>query len=478
MISSHSVAGAIKQPFLLRRLDWTSLALLCLWSLSPLAGQAFLRMAGSKDGKVTYSGTLHYVNVSGQSVAFSGTDFLGDSVPNVDIIFESSIIAPLIQQQAVQDAWNNTKIPILESLGDLNTTDSSGWYTVDDSSTYSSLVGVPVFGMLNDSSIDTDLSIRSSYYRLVCPALQESSFEKVNASALAEHINLEFDDNFNVGMGINPPANGSQGKLFFTSFNYEGTYVYTSCSFNQSYVESRVLCSNDPSLCYVDQMRYDPKPALYTPSADDFRNMSAYFVNSGSGNLSSYTPKQFFLSDPSNANSPAICNDTQYPNLLTVPPEDFTARLSLLFNIYWQAGVEPFDVTGMNDTSNAIDPLLQTDATFTNTTEVFYTNWPWLILLLISSTILLTAGVAGAILDSRTIGPDIFGFASSLAHRNKYMRVEQDGGSAMSGAARARLLEGVTVMLQDVRPDWEVGKIALGTVENGGERLKMGRLYT
>jgi len=87
----------------------------------------------------------------------------------------------------------------------------------------------------------------------------------------------------------------------------------------------------------------------------------------------------------------------------------------------------------------------------------------------------------GSYLDSRTVGPDIFGFASSLAHKNKCIRNKcirmPTGDSTTSESRRTRMLGNVRIMLQDVQPNKNVGKIALGTVENGGERLKPGRLY-
>jgi hypothetical protein len=47
----------------------------------------------------------------------------------------------------------------------------------------------------------------------------------------------------------------------------------------------------------------------------------------------------------------------------------------------------------------------------------------------------------------------------------------------MSGAEKARLLGDARVMMQDVRPNSDVGKIVLGAASEGAERLKPGRLY-
>ena len=79
----------------------------------------------------------------------------------------------------------------------------------------------------------------------------------------------------------------------------------------------------------------------------------------------------------------------------------------------------------------------------------------------------------------------MFGFANTLLRNSKYMELpEEIESSTMSGAERARRLADLEVMIRDVKPDSEVGKIALGTKKKNdskeGERngkLKRGRLY-
>jgi hypothetical protein len=80
------------------------------------------------------------------------------------------------------------------------------------------------------------------------------------------------------------------------------------------------------------------------------------------------------------------------------------------------------------------------------------------------------------LLEMRTISPDILGFASSVARHSKYVKLPPTDGT-MSGAEKARLLGDARVMIQDVRPNSDVGKIVLGAASEGAERLKPGRLY-
>lgn len=93
------------------------------------------------------------------------------------------------------------------------------------------------------------------------------------------------------------------------------------------------------------------------------------------------------------------------------------------------------------------------------TTEI---DFSWLVTLLACCIILLAAGVFAAWFEYHTIGPDILGFASSIVRQSKYISVPKRT-SGERGAERAGILKDHQVMMQDVRPNGPVGKIALGT---------------
>ncbi|MCJ1382065.1 hypothetical protein MMC17_005177 [Xylographa soralifera] len=110
LISSHSVAGAIKQPFLLRRLDWISIALLFLWSSSPLASQAMQHMAITGSSTITNTAPISYVNTTGTNIVFgnyaassnSGQQLLQFQT-EVDALYTASFVAPNYVQYSSQD---------------------------------------------------------------------------------------------------------------------------------------------------------------------------------------------------------------------------------------------------------------------------------------------------------------------------------------------------------------------------------------
>jgi len=417
--------------------------------------------------------TLQYLNVSVDPIGFTPGHITSYWLPETNSLFGAAILAPIKDQHMAMDSWGNVKIPVLENL---NTTYENGWYTVGDSASYSSLVGVPIAGLTDDGG-NTSFTIESCYFTYNCPAFQELTREDVLARANATG-EIRENDSESLLLAIRRSGKDTMsGNLSFASIrptqNANGSqlFAYKLCTFDRSYVESHINCNGKS--CAVDMMR---RSLAVTSTTIDYTMYTGfayyyiYLVQFGSSFIgrphASLT--EFWINDPASAGVKDADID-----LFTLPTDLFNSRLARILNTYWQIGISPSDQGGYLDVSSNMGAgVNSTIALATSTNMVYHTSWGWLTLLLISGVILLVGSVAGAICDSQTLGPDIFGFASSLARRNKYMKVP-DGGSTMSGPERARMLGDVQVMLQDA----EVGKVALGTVDGGGKRLQKGRLY-
>ncbi len=59
--------------------------------------------------------------------------------------------------------------------------------------------------------------------------------------------------------------------------------------------------------------------------------------------------------------------------------------------------------------------------TVTHTVEVFRANRQWLARLFFSSAVLLATGLMGTFVGSRSLAPDILGYAASMTYNNSYM---------------------------------------------------------
>lgn len=90
----------------------------------------------------------------------------------------------------------------------------------------------------------------------------------------------------------------------------------------------------------------------------------------------------------------------------------------------------------------------------------------------LSSSILLSIGIAGAILKFGCLAPDMMGFVTSLTYSTRHVRLPSSGGT-LGAMERARLLKNVRVRIGDVNVDKEVGHVVFGTLD---EKSSIGRL--
>ncbi|MCJ1477820.1 hypothetical protein MMC13_006493 [Lambiella insularis] len=477
LISSHSVASAIKQPFLLRKINWLSLVLLCLWSLSPLAGQALLRMSYVVTGGATSPTLLHYQDTVQYNVAFGagGDNYTaGGYSAEIDGIYGALLLSPLIEQQEDgQDKWSNPRIPLLEQFVNTTQADDEGWYDATMSLAFSSLVGIPIAGFPDTTTNTYNFTVHSSYLTLDCHFLNSTTKKGLEATG----VELYTSPGGTLSVGIDAPNNELPAKLVFASHiinsydpDLEFNYAYSVCDPGQSFVDSQMTC-----LGYLCDVGYVRRSANATVPIVMNAVLAGAFANASGSTLPGIpTLTERYIEQPGSITK----NNFSNFDLSTVHLQDFTTRLAILLNSFWQLGYGPMFVTGGLDNNNIWGVIVDntTDATETEQNPIYATSWGWLVLLVVSSVVLLAAGVAGAIWDSQTIGPDILGFVSSIVRHSKYVRLP-DGGSAVGGAERARMLGDVEVMLQDVRAGAEVEKIVLGTVTAVTQKLKKGRLY-
>jgi hypothetical protein len=200
---------------------------------------------------------------------------------------------------------------------------------------------------------------------------------------------------------------------------------------------------------------------------------------------------ELYIWDSSNATEPG---SGDYCDLATTnDAQSFTTALSYLMNTFYSTGftddfqagsISPNEkITLWNGTDGSTYTVYLTN--YANGTHhcrsvdapvVYKINWLFIVIFEFCAVTLLLIGIAGVLLESRTISPDILGFVSNLARHSKYVKLPKTE-STMSGGERARALGNVKVMMQDMKPDAEVGRIVLGTVHESAQRLRPGRLY-
>lgn len=435
MMASQSVWGTVESQLLMRRLTVVGIHLLFLWSLSPLGGQASLRLLQTADLPQYTSAKLRYLTTGpGGSMWGLGTIYDGgQGFRDVNALYGASLFAPNTVKSGPQDAWGNVKIPSLESLN-ASEHDADGWFTVPTITSaegYSSLIGLPVVGRPLDA--DANFSLESTYISARCDPFvfipeksnlsnfyspqwwspttndtmftQTSFFLDTDRSGSIGYFSGQSPDEITAARRLDSffghennsatddPLATSMRKLIMGSL-YQGAVNLVNCSLSQTHVEAIVNCTK--SQCGVQKIRRsqtDTRPTNFT-GLEHFDIVTGFLknlpiaFNTGAGS----TPTERFLFNTSSTpthQTTGLLNDALlsvlFVNLTQVPIETFSHRLSVILNTYYQLSVAPTGYSGdlpQNLSLYGPDTLpvsdvnkyLPSNVTAANTT--FYDWWP------------------------------------------------------------------------------------------------------
>jgi hypothetical protein len=376
----------------------------------------------------------------------------------------------------------------------LNQTTGDGWYDTSDATAtgYSaSLYGIYSDNPVGKTNGTSKYSMTTSYWRFDCDAPVNRTWDEIHAMALP---NLHDSKTGTFFMEMNPPwdesvkdgrtsATGNltllsmlpqvyylneDGESVKTTFN--STVAYAFCRMSQLLVQAELHCV--PEKCVVQQMKPLENPGL--PGMSSL--IQHYFVSAASGVAleGDATMVELYLNDPQNVLKPEY---QFHPDLTSITRLDFEQRLSILFNTFWQLGFSAEDQTSVYEVPASPSLLARSTAAYIGPPyDIYELNIPWLVTLFVSSAVLLGSGIASAWWEHHTIGPDVLGFASSIVRQSKYIKGPK-GSTAESGSQRANRMKDHEVMMQDVKPDAAIGKIALGTKSDTSVPLKPTKLY-
>ena len=493
-MGSLTIFGTVELQILLRTFNVLGIGLVLLWALSPLGGQASLRLLETGRQPNGSIQNVSYLNPEAASILAQGGDIISSLGFEVNALYLAALLTPPAGQASAVDTWSNVKIPMIESLESTSKSDVDGWFSVSAGNTsYASLVGLPIDGIRKVGSYH--FSVESLYMKLDCPTISVFTLENGTSQGgfslqliTANSTQLLLYPNQTSYPKVEP------WKLNFSALsNLASDDAFTAnCTLTRSSVESNITC--DHGSCSVTQIRrskYDQRPPGYTPLYNGIGavGLQTYWPRSGGGgqHSGSSTATEYFLADPT-MKSLLTAKDNIGISLKGLSADVFSERLSLLLNTYWQCSIVPWYQTG-NFPSNASslndDPFIYGQQTFNTTTttvttftDIYICNKIWAAILFVASSILLLCGLCGAIVKHMSHGPKILGYVSTMTRDNPYVDLPP-GGCTLDGLERARLLKEVRVQLQDVVAEGEVGHIALGRAEtyNGTGRLLPDRLY-
>lgn len=172
LIGSRTVGSTLVTQISLGRFNFLGVALLILWSLSPLGSQSALRMLRTRLEPIHANSSVLYYTTDAPSKfrsaelrnSRSEIDDYRSTQAYMQTMYSALLLAPPSAKSNAMDLWGNVKIPKLEVDGD-----DKGWKNVSswnsEPDSYSSLVGLPV---TNVTQGNTTFSLESSYIDLDC----------------------------------------------------------------------------------------------------------------------------------------------------------------------------------------------------------------------------------------------------------------------------------------------------------------------
>ncbi|RYE54454.1 MAG: hypothetical protein EOP48_12290 [Sphingobacteriales bacterium] len=166
-MASQSVWGTVESQIILQRLTVVGVNLLFLWALSPLGGQASLRLMQRHDRLTTSNTTIRYMTTGpgGTMWGLSSTYVGSGKFSDAGALYTAALLAPLETKVGPIDPWGNVKIPRVDfsnstSASSSNNTTSGTNVTSNNNSTgttnntniYYTVTGAPGQYQLSDFS--------------------------------------------------------------------------------------------------------------------------------------------------------------------------------------------------------------------------------------------------------------------------------------------------------------------------------------
>jgi hypothetical protein len=160
-----------------------------------------------------------------------------------------------------------------------------------------------------------------------------------------------------------------------------------------------------------------------------------------------------------------------------LPLDVFSDRLAMVLNTHIQASLNATIMVGSDGTAFAAvdEDWANTTGTWTEfTSPIYKINRTWFALYLFSAIVASICAIANLFFRWNNI-PDIISGVSALTRDSPFFSTPTPA-SALDGSERARFLKDRLVMIQDVYPEKEVGRIALADATTL-VRLQKERMY-
>ncbi|KAE8375523.1 hypothetical protein BDV26DRAFT_267796 [Aspergillus bertholletiae] len=498
---SMTVLGAISTQVMLKTYNWLGLGIVLLWLISPFGGQASLHII--KPQHLHHDGVqeVQYLDINGLSQPPKLLS-LHAQPKLLDTVYRANLLTPKSLMQSPRDAWSNIKIPQIRRLARDHTPRREGgrYDTVGINASYSSPIGVPVFGI--PANADSTFALETSYIDTSCISV---------TSALQSSLGHVHDRD---GLWISPsfPLNNTRSldssaapqiylsTAFATQSSSNRTVI--TCNMTHVYVEAEVACLHSRSMassqrnCTVTSIRESLKPhqsSFLPPLMHPNFTIWDTFVDGLLNASSSISPRHYgsltelYISTADLAEAEDWCTFCLYD----LPLGEISDRFTQILNTFYLGSLALKLVTvgpnissqGNHSTfSDYLDSYDRSALTSTtahvsiqDSTPTFVVDWGWLVVMAIATAVIIGASVVSLIVGRRVMNPDIVGYASTLTRDAPHLPLPS-AASTLNGFGRARWLADIRIRLGDVQPECPVGKLSISTPALS-EKSRTDRLY-
>ncbi|KAF4765739.1 hypothetical protein N7455_004456 [Penicillium solitum] len=524
-LGSQTITGAFLTQIRLRAVNFVAVFTVLLWCLSPLGSQASLRVISIVPSYPGKSVELTSLNTF-TPYQYGYNQAATEAITSVANPMTASISAASLLATRNQDLWGNIRFPVIENLEK----NSTGWMNVpkNDNLTYASLVGVPVIDL--PSSGNTSFTLPGSYLSISCPVFDTihtmnfTNFTGPDApspgngddcswtSAWGGHqFLIALSEPCSNSLNASMTRTRNARKLIWESWDrgYAGPRQHRSpitraiCDITTTYVDANVTCESldqnqSANTCNlrsarrsVDTSHFHKNWTIFDVNFPGDLKLPKGYNNGLFQLLATMFPHMdqngglqpligYFI-DPFHAVGNFFGENLMSPATTTV--KVFETRLSQLFNSVLYLGISPSAFTGSvnitqitREASTIKDTPFKLTAENTHLKDIVRCNRPWLAVLIVSSVVIFSFALVGAYLHIITIAPDLLGSISVALLQNKTEGIV--GSSTWSSDEWSKNMRDTKIWLGDVRPEADVGCLALTTVaQDVPPGAIKGRLY-
>ncbi|KAF3812111.1 hypothetical protein GCG54_00009795 [Colletotrichum gloeosporioides] len=516
LLNCRTVFSAFTTPMSLRAVNRLTPLLIILWVLSPLGGQAALRvmeMVPSTATEPWLFQNLEFMSAFRHSGPQSSAGF--SLLPSIQSAFVTALGTPADIKAEPQDLFGNIKIPMVEAFQNLRQTqdddkksdnrqDDDGWFHLDSKSAmspvWSSIAGIPVatLGGLS-SKANYSFAFETSYIYADCSLQRGTPMNFTEWASYRQEGPGRYSTNRTLVISTNrPPLPFDQNplELVFTSFvSTQELTTNASCVLRTTYVEVDVGCHG--TTCGTRHVRPLQKPDDMTirtvlnnmapegqlghGTAGLFDGFMSTFVRSGLSLWDLQEGRQLkpfasaletYFTEPDSPYSASGISSWDGTDIYPVGDRVFSQRFSQLLNTFWLASVASHNITGnfhfqSNGETSLPAPIITQNITGTRTPDflVMRVNDGWMLTLFVASTAMLISGVIAAVLGSMRRGPDVLDHPTFFSRDSPYVNVSPCySGSVEDASEQVRRTRDMRVCIGDVSPAEEMGHLAFGTV--------------